>query len=85
MSTAPCLECPKCDEPLFQATNRGRHDEHGNYIGHRLECRCRWCDWIFFDDVPPVTCECGAVVRIDCDDYTAYAKLIPPSSKVDAP
>jgi hypothetical protein len=72
----PHIDCPKCGESLFPATNRGRHDDDGNYIPHRIECRCRWCDWIWFDDVAPVRCECGAVVGIDCDDNEAHAKLI---------
>lgn len=81
MNDAPYLDCPKCGESLFQSTERGRHDEHGNYIGHRLECRCRWCGWIWFSDAAPVTCTCGAVVGVDIDDGTAYAILIPPPPK----
>lgn len=81
MSPAPYLDCPECSEPLFPATRRGRHDEDRNFIRHRDECRCRWCQWIWFDNVAPVTCACGAVVGIDCEDGDATAKLIKPMAR----
>jgi hypothetical protein len=30
---------------------------------------------MWFDDDEPVTCECGALVGVNCDDDVAYAVL----------
>jgi hypothetical protein len=72
----PMLQCPWCGVDLIAPHGRGRHDNDGNIIEHRTNCRCRWCDWMWFDDAVAVTCACGAVVRVDCDDGSAYAKLV---------
>lgn len=64
MSDAPKLKCPECGDPLVSAHGRGRYDADGNYIEHRHGCRCRYCDWMWFDDAKPVRCECGALVGV---------------------
>lgn len=71
-----CLACPECGVALIPAHGRGRYDREGNYIEHREGCRCAWCGWMWFDDRPPVTCACGAVVRVEVDDVYAHAKLV---------
>lgn len=75
--TTPKLSCPECGVPLVPATGRGRHDKDGNYVEHRDGCRCPWCDWVWFDDEPPVECECGARVVVVIDDDAAYARTVP--------
>lgn len=72
----PELNCPSCGVGLIKAHERGRFDEHGNFTGHRDECRCRWCDWVWWDDRPPVKCGCGALVRVAIDDGHAYAEEV---------
>jgi hypothetical protein len=73
----PALSCPECGKDgLIPADGRGRHDSDGNEIRHADSCRCRWCDWWWTDDMPHVTCSCGAVVGVDIEDNHAYAKLI---------
>jgi ssDNA-binding Zn-finger/Zn-ribbon topoisomerase 1 len=71
--TCPILNCPECGDPLIKATSRGRYDRDGNYVDHGVTCRCRWCSWMWWDDAAPVTCECGAVVSVTCDDGHAYS------------
>jgi len=72
----PKLDCTECGTALIPPHGRGRHDRDGNYVGHRSTCRCRWCGWIWFDDAEPVTCECGATVRVECDDGHAFAATV---------
>jgi hypothetical protein len=72
----PSLACPECGIDLIPAHGRGRFDRDGNEIVHRDECRCRWCDWWWYEDEDPVTCACGAVVGVSVDDDHAYTKLI---------
>lgn len=74
----PMLDCPTCGEPLIAAHGRGRFDEDGNIIAHRTACRCRWCNWIWYDDEPPVDCSCGARVGVDVDDGSAFAVEVGP-------
>lgn len=38
-----------------------------------MSCLCGQCDWMWFDDEPPLLCECGTYVRVKVDDGTAYA------------
>ena len=77
MSDRPFLGCPECGEPLIPAHGRGRSNVDCEPIEHRDECRCRWCEWIWYDDRPPVTCACGAVAKVYIDDHAAYAKGLP--------
>lgn len=79
----PSLCCPGCGQPLIPAQERGRHDADGNYNQHRADCRCRWCEWIWFDDAPPVACACGTVAVVGIDDRHAYA--MPDPDGVEAP
>lgn len=76
---APMLACPECGEDVIATHDRGRHDKGGNYIGHGLDCRCRWCEWIWFDDATPVLCACGARVSVSIDgsggEPCAYAQV----------
>lgn len=72
-SSRAVLDCPECSTPLIPAHGRGRYDEDGDYVEHRDGCRCPWCDWTWFDDADPVTCACGAVVGVKCDEEYAYA------------
>jgi len=69
----PFLHCPECDAPLIAADSRGRHDDAGNEIMHGLDCRCRWCDWWWWDTGESVPCKCGAQVRVLVDEGHAYA------------
>ena len=70
---ASALNCPECGVALIPATGRGRHDRDGNFVAHRDGCRCSWCDWVWFDDEPPVECKCGARGKVEIDDGAAYA------------
>ena len=72
----PCLSCPECGADLLPARCRGRVDRDGNEIVHRAECRCRWCDWMWWDDEAPTRCECGELVRVSVDDGHAYAETV---------
>ncbi len=75
----PALACPECGvEGLIPAHGRGRYDRDGNDILHADTCRCRWCDWMWFDDITHVTCTCGAVARVAIDDGYAYARAAAP-------
>lgn len=74
----PMLACPECGVDLIPAHGRGRHDKDGNHITHRDECRCRWCDWYWYDDAEPVKCACGVVVKVDTDDDHAFARELRP-------
>lgn len=65
----PKLPCPECGEALIEASGRGRYDDDGNFIEHRLG---PYCDWMWFDDIEPVRCECGTWVGIEVDDGAAY-------------
>lgn len=73
MSHAPFLSCPCCGADCFQSESRGRFDRDGNFIAHAIGCRCRWCEWMWWDDAPPVRCECGALVGVEIDDDHAHA------------
>lgn len=76
-TACPSLECPECREPLVPAETRGRTDSDGNFIDHGLTCRCRWCDWRWWDDgVTVYACPCGAKSRVDCDDDVARLREI---------
>ncbi|HEY0881625.1 MAG TPA: hypothetical protein VGE37_03200, partial [Archangium sp.] len=75
-ASPPTLNCPACGVPLIEAQGRGRHDRDGNYIEHREGCRCAWCGWMWFDDMEPMKCTCGALVRVEIDDETAFAKVV---------
>ena len=72
---APWLGCPECGGEVFQAQYRGRYDRDGNFIEHGAGCRCRWCNWMWFDD-EECKCECGARLRVLCDDGKAYATAV---------
>jgi hypothetical protein len=73
------LSCPECGvDALIPAHGRGRVSRDGNEVAHSDACRCRWCDWMWWDDAPPVTCACGAVVRVVVDDGYAYAQAVSP-------
>lgn len=74
--TPPMLDCPECGVPLLPATDRGRRDKDGNEISHGIACRCRWCDWMWWEDDPVVRCKCGAVVCVEDDDGFAYAVTV---------
>lgn len=75
-ATRPALSCPECGaDGLIPADGRGRYDRDGNDIAHRDECRCRWCDWWWWNHPEPVTCACGARVIVDVDDGTARAAV----------
>ena len=68
----PRLRCPECGAACLTATHRGRHDDDENYIAHRDDCRCRWCDWMWGDDQRE-RCECGVMLGVEDDDGRAYA------------
>jgi hypothetical protein len=70
----PSLSCPECGVDLIPAHGRGRYDRDGNDIWHADACRCRWCSWWWSDGEAPVTCACGANVRVVCDDGHAWTK-----------
>ena len=74
----PAMACPCCDAPgLIPAQGRGRIDADGNDITHRDACRCRWCEWLWWDDPAPIVCaKCGASVVIVVDDRHAYAATL---------
>jgi hypothetical protein len=73
-SERPALSCPSCGASgLIPAHGRGRYDRDGNDIRHQDTCRCRWCGWWWTDDQAPVTCSCGARVRVIVDGTHAYA------------
>lgn len=78
MTARPALSCPECGaDGLIPAHGRGRTDRDGNDITHADACRCRWCWWIWWDDREPVRCECGALVRVVCDDgHAAYTATV---------
>jgi hypothetical protein len=71
----PSLSCPACDVPLIPAEGRGRIDRDGNDIVHADDCRCRWCGWLWWEEVDPVECACGAQVYVVIDDAIAFAKV----------
>lgn len=74
----PALSCPECGAAdLIPAHGRGRLDRDGNDIVHGGGCRCRWCQWMWWDDRDPVRCQCGALVRVSVDDGHAYATTRP--------
>jgi hypothetical protein len=76
MSDRPKLDCPECGVPLIPAHGRGRFNDDGEYVVHRDGCRCHWCQWVWFDDMDPVKCACGAAVVVDIDDKSASAKFV---------
>lgn len=76
--TRPSLACPECSVPLIPAHGRGRIDRDDNEVPHADACRCRWCGWWWMDGEPPVTCTCGAVVRVIAEDGHAYASTVTP-------
>lgn len=73
---APWLQCPSCDEDLIQATHRARYDHNGELVEHRDGCRCPWCEWMWYDSDPIVTCQCGAAACVRIDDDRAYASEV---------
>lgn len=73
----PVLDCPDCGRGLIPAQTRGRTDDDGNYIEHNILCRCRWCDWTWWDDGERFECSCGSVARVHIDDDHAYAREVP--------
>lgn len=76
MKPEPMLDCPECGTPLVRPHGRGYYDKDGEYIAHRDGCRCRWCDWMWFDDQPTDDCECGACVTVEVDEQHAYARAV---------
>lgn len=74
---AHMLECPGCGADLIEPVGRGRIDANGNEVRHRDSCRCRWCAWWWTDDQPPQRCACGRLVRVECEDGYAFARVIP--------
>jgi hypothetical protein len=72
----PKLACPNCGVDLIAAHGRGLHNANGEYIEHRDGCRCAWCDWMWFDDHEPATCECGARVVVRIDDDRAFSSML---------
>ena len=78
MSEIYSLDCPECGEPLAPAEGRGRTDRDGNEVRHRDDCRCRWCDWRWYEPGPVYVCPCGTRARVSCDDGTAYLTEIEP-------
>jgi hypothetical protein len=77
---APELDCPSCGTGLIKAHGRARLDTD-EIISHRDECRCRWCEWVWWDSEPPVKCGCGALVRVSIDDGHAYAEEVEPAEQ----
>lgn len=73
---APLLDCPSCGVPLIKAHARGRLDRDGHFIMHRYECRCRWCEWVWWDTAPAVVCGCKSLVRVVVDDDRAVASEV---------
>lgn len=69
----PKLNCPNCGEGLIPATDWGADDEDENFVTHPFECDCGDCDWVWWDNQPPVRCSCGVLVRVEIDDDHAYA------------
>lgn len=78
MTDVPKLPCPECSTPLIPATGRGLHDEDGEFLEHREECECPYCGPMWSDSTAPVTCECGALVKVTVDDDHAYATEVDP-------
>lgn len=70
----PCLSCPECGEDVISAECRGRNTDDFNFVKHKDECRCRWCDWMWFDDQEE-ECPCGVTVYVVTDDGMAWARV----------
>lgn len=71
------LDCPSCGCEALRATHRIAIDKHGNDRIHRIDCRCRWCDWSWCDGWP-VTCpECGQQSKVDVDEEAGICVLKP--------
>lgn len=76
MYDRPYLDCPDCGEPLFPTSGRGRTDVHGNFVEHPDACRCRWCDWVWWETIEPTACDCGARCTVEVDENRAYVHLV---------
>lgn len=72
----PSLDCPECGVALIPAHGRGRHDYNGDEIMHADACRCRWCDWWWYDDGTPYACACGASVVVKEDGGSVSASTV---------
>lgn len=75
-SDIPLLTCPECGVGLIPPSGRGLFTNEGEFQEHSETCRCPHCEWIWFDDTAPVTCECGALVVVACDDERAFATQV---------
>lgn len=85
LNQKPLLDCPVCGVPLIPALGRG-HWEDDNPIDHEDACHCGQCDWWWFDDMSPVRCVCGALVKVECDEEYAYStEIVDEESEEAAP
>lgn len=75
MMHPPKLSCPECGVALIPATDRGYYDGGGDFIRHPSRCQCQSCHWVWFDDTPPVECECGARVVVTIGDGYASVRI----------